>query len=227
MSLGLDSDGSASAPSPSSKGQGGQGGQGLAEGFASTPLRRGRLTPLPLTLPRERLLGGAWSSRPGTRGSSRSRESCKPMSPRALRSTRLEASTWQESLLRSSLDWGWMSTQQDLTDSVLDDEVSFAVIRQHVGHPPCHHCIATVYDRHFERQKDKAEQRLPRQLKPNVRELLRDIRAFQYPRRRNIQHEIREKEIRPPSRQSPTPRTQRTLVGELSIMEPSQLKDGP
>ena len=41
---------------------------------------------------------GAWSSRPGTRGSSRSRESCKPMSPRALRSTRLEASTWQELL---------------------------------------------------------------------------------------------------------------------------------
>lgn len=177
----------------------------------------------------------------GARSSPRSRESSyKPMSPRA-RSTRLsvpsssaqglpqEASTWQESLLlRSSLDWGWMSTQQDsLADSVLDDEVSFAVIRQHVGHPPCHHCIATVYDRHFETRKDKAEQRLPRQLKPKVRELLRDIRAFQYPRRRNIQHEIREKEIRPPSRQSPIPRTQRTLVEELSLMEPSPVKDGP
>ncbi|CAE7942332.1 unnamed protein product, partial [Symbiodinium necroappetens] len=70
----------------------------------------------------------------------------------------------------------------------------------------------------------EAEQRLPRQLKPKVRELLRDIRAFQYPRRRNIQHEIREKEIRPPSRQSPIPRTQRTLVEELSLMEPSPVK---
>ena len=65
---------------------------------------------------------GAWSSRPGTRSSPRSRESSyKPMSPRA-RSTRLsvpsssaqglpqEASTWQELLgLRGTTPWSCRS----------------------------------------------------------------------------------------------------------------------
>ena len=83
MSLGLDSDGSASAAPSPSKGQGlweapESGGTSdpesfpnrskpvreLSQGFASTPRRRGRLTPLPLTLPRERLLGGLYASCP-------------------------------------------------------------------------------------------------------------------------------------------------------------------
>ncbi|CAE7547314.1 unnamed protein product [Symbiodinium natans] len=176
-------------------------------------------TPTPRTLPRARQLRG--QLRTGSVQPAAIMDSQGFLDQSIMPEAR---STWQDSLLRSSMDWGWMSTHRDsLAESMtFDDEASFEVLRQHVGRPPCHHCIATVYDRHFEREKDKAEERLPRQLKPKVQELLSDLRAFQYPRRRNIQHEIREKEIRPPSRQSPT-RTPRALVEveEVSSVAPS------
>ncbi|CAE7423809.1 unnamed protein product, partial [Symbiodinium pilosum] len=191
-------------------------------GFAATPRRRGLLTPLPKTLQRARLLRG--QSKTSRMQPAAIADSQSWLDQSLMPETR---STWQDSLMfRSSMDWGWMSTQRDnLAEStVFEEEVSFTLLQQHLGRPPCHNCIAMVYDRDLERERDQAEQELPPQLKPKVQELLGDIRAFQYPRRRNIQHEIREKEIRPPPRQTPPPRTPRMLVEELSSHDPSWME---
>ncbi|CAE7892312.1 Dus1l, partial [Symbiodinium sp. KB8] len=205
MSLGLDSDGSASAASPSPS----KGGQGLAE-IAGKQLQADE--------PKSKIDSpvGAFIFRPGSAagGIDLAGEPAAPILIGLGLDVNSAGNMWGTRPVITASPRFTTDTLSTLEEEdaegqglrPLDRRINEA-LSLNTAHP--------------------AEQRLPRQLKPKVRELLRDIHAFQYPRRRNIQHEIREKEIRPPSRQSPIPRTQRTLVEELSLMEPSPVKDGP
>eukprot|EP00434_Breviolum_minutum_P004803 symbB.v1.2.004233.t1/scaffold221.1/size262466/17 len=150
-----------------------------------TPRRRGPSTPLPrLTLKARLMRSQEGSASPTSAAGGPSSE--LPLAWPELQ----DKQTWFQDSLASDF-WSVEDQRKDSLESQSLRQ-TWQEIRHRLGPPPCHNCVALVYDRHQERLSVKASEELPMQLKPKVHHLLSELQSFQFPRKRDIQHYSRE-----------------------------------
>ncbi|CAK9011061.1 unnamed protein product [Durusdinium trenchii] len=138
------------------------------------------------------------------------RAPCTPLPKRPLRARLMrsqECSTSRSRDLLSSELWPRQTTTQESFAELWSEELTAQArrpsgrqleeIRRRLGPVPCHgNCVALVYNRQHQCMRSQAYEELPMNLKPKVQELLGGIKSFQFPRRRNIQNDSRETEVK-------------------------------